>query len=147
HLFRNDNGKFVDVTDESGIVDRSGQGLGVVAADLDDDRKVDLLVANDQSANFLFHNLGGLRFEEVGGPPGVARHEDGTFQAGMGVTLGDLDGDGRPDLAVTNFYNEGTTLYHDLGKGLFADWSDATDVLRASRFLLGFGVSFLDADN
>jgi thioredoxin-like negative regulator of GroEL len=147
HLFRNDNGTFVDVTDESGIVDRSGQGLGVVAADLDDDRKIDLFVANDQSANFLFHNLGGLRFEEVGGPSGVASNADGTFQAGMGVTLGDLDGDGWPDLAVTNFYNEGTTLYHGLGKGLFADWSDATGVLRASRFLLGFGVSFLDADN
>ncbi len=66
HLFRNDGGRFVDVTAEAGIVDRDGRGLGVVAADLDDDGRIDLFVANDMTANFLFRNLGGLRFEEIG---------------------------------------------------------------------------------
>ena len=116
HLFRNDGGRFVDVTAEAGIVDRDGRGLGVVAADLDDDGRVDLYVANDTTANFLFRNLGGLRFEEVG-----ARRRawpatpTAGYQAGMGVACGDLDGDGRPDLAVTNFYGESTTLYRNLG--------------------------------
>ena len=59
HLFRNDGGRFVDVTTEAGIVDRDGRGLGVVAADLDEDGRVDIFVANDSSANFLFRNMGG----------------------------------------------------------------------------------------
>ena len=58
HLFRNDGGRFVDVTREAGIVDLDGRGLGVVAADLDDDGRVDLFVANDMSANLLFMNRG-----------------------------------------------------------------------------------------
>ena len=66
HVFRNDDGRFVDVTAEAGIVDRDGRGLGVVAADFDGDGLTDLFVANDSTANFLFHNLGGFRFEEVG---------------------------------------------------------------------------------
>ncbi len=53
HLFRNDGGRFVDVTAEAGIVDHNGRGLGVVAADLDDDRRIDLFVANDTTANYL----------------------------------------------------------------------------------------------
>ena len=54
------------MTAEAGIVDRDGRGLGVVAADLDDDGRIDLFVANDMTANYFFRNLGGLRFEEVG---------------------------------------------------------------------------------
>src|SRR5262249_36397883 len=72
HLFRNDGGRFVDVTTEAGIDDRDGRGLGVFAADLDDDRRVDLFIANDMTANFFFRNLGGFRFEEVGLSAGLA---------------------------------------------------------------------------
>ena len=147
HLFRNDGGRFVDVTAEAGIVDRDGRGLGVVAADLDDDGRVDLFVANDTTANFLFRNLGGLRFEESGLASGVAANAAGGYQAGMGVACGDLDGDGRPDLAVTNFYGESTTLYHNLGRGLFADQTAAAGPAAPSRYLLGFGIAFLDANN
>ncbi len=106
HAFRNERGRFVDVTAASGIVDRDGRGFGVVAADLDDDGRIDLFVANDSTANFLFRNLGGFRFEEVGHEAGVAANAGGGYQAGMGVACGDLDGDGRLDLAVTNFYGE-----------------------------------------
>ncbi len=53
HVFRNDGGRFVDVTEAAGIVDRDGRGLGVVAADLDDDGQIDLFVANDMTANYL----------------------------------------------------------------------------------------------
>ncbi len=93
-----------------GIVDPDGRGLGVVAADLDDDGRLDLFVANDMTANLLFRNRGGLKFEEIGHAAGVACNADGGYQAGMGVACGDLDGDGRPDLAVTNFFGESTTL-------------------------------------
>ena len=146
HLFRNDGGRFVDVTREAGIVDTHGRGMGVVAVDVDDDGRVDIYVANDQSANFLWRNLGGFRFEEVGHVAGVAASGSGGYQAGMGVGCGDVDGDGRPDLVVTNFYDEGTTLYQNLGQGIFNDRSEAFGLLSATRARLGFGIAFLDAN-
>ena len=134
-LFRNDGGRFVDVTEEAGIVDRDGRGLGVVAADLDGDGRVDLYVANDMTANFLFRNRGGLRFEESAATSGRGRRRpSGGYQAGMGVACGDLDGDGRPDLAVTNFYGESTTLYRNLGGGFFADRTAAVGLAAPSRY-------------
>jgi tetratricopeptide (TPR) repeat protein len=147
HVFRNDSGRFVDVTLQGGIVDRDGRGLGVVIADLDDDRHPDIFVANDMTANFLFHNLGGFRFEEIGESAGVGSSGEGGYQAGMGIACGDLDGDGRPDLAVTNFYGESTTLFVNLGDGLFADRTAACGLRVSSRYVLGFGAYFLDANN
>jgi thioredoxin-like negative regulator of GroEL len=147
HLFRNDSGRFVDVTAEAGIVDRDGRGLGVVVVDLDADGRLDLFVANDLSANYFFRNLGGLRFEELGAQSGLAGNASGGYQAGMGVACGDLDGDGRVDLAVTNFYGESTTFYQNLGGGLFADHTSSIGLALPSRFLLGFGAAFLDANN
>ena len=147
HLFRNDNGRFVDVTKEAGIIDRDGRGLGVVAADLDGDGRTDLFVANDMSANYFWRNLGGLRFEEAGHLAGLAGSGDGGYRAGMGVARGDLDGDGLIDLAVTNFFGESTSVYRHLGSGMFAERSDSSGIGAASRPLLGFGVAAFDADN
>src|SRR5262249_17705416 len=141
-LFRNDRGRFVDVTAGSGIVDRDGRGLGVALADLDADGRVDLFVANDSSANFLFRNLGGMRFEETAHAAGVAGNASGNYQAGMGVAAGDLDGDGLIDLAVTNFFGESTTFYRNLGGGLFTDATSTVGLAVPSRHLLGFGVAF-----
>ncbi len=148
HVFRNEFARrFVDVTHEAGMDEREGRGLGVVAADLDGDSLVDLFVANDTTANFFWRNLGGFRFEERAHLAGLAANAAGGFQAGMGVACGDADGDGRPDLAVTNFYDESTTLYANLGDGFFADRSAAAGLAAPTRFRLGFGISFLDANN
>jgi tetratricopeptide (TPR) repeat protein len=147
HAFRNDGGRFIDVTAEAGIVDREGRGLGVVAADLDDDGKVDVFVANDLSANYYFRNLGGFRFSEQAEEAGLAASAEGAYLAGMGIACGDLDGDGRLDLAVTNFLNQTTTLYHNHGGGLFSDRSAATGLAAATRSFLGFGLAALDANN
>jgi tetratricopeptide (TPR) repeat protein len=147
HAFRNDGGRFVDVTAESGLAETGGRGLGVVAADLDDDNRVDLYVANDGTANYLLRNKGGFRFEEVALEAGVAGSASGGYQAGMGLACGDLDGDGRPDLLVTNFYGEGTTYYRNLGQGLFADRSGASGLGLATRYLLGFGIALADVTN
>jgi hypothetical protein len=118
-----------------------------VAADLDDDGLIDLFVANDGSADYLFRNLGGFRFEEVAHTSGTAGNAAGGYQAGMGVACGDLDGDGRPDLMVTNFYGEGTTLYRNMGAGLFTDASSTSGIGLASRYLLGFGIALADVAN
>jgi tetratricopeptide (TPR) repeat protein len=147
HLFRNDGGRFVDITAASGLAEAGGRGLGVVAADLDDDDRIDLYVANDGTANYLFRNQGRLHFEEVALEAGVAGSASGGYQAGMGIACGDLDGDGRPDLLVTNFYGEGTTYYQNLGQGLFADRSSASGIGLATRYLLGFGIALADVSN
>jgi hypothetical protein len=147
HIFRNDAGKFVDVTRAAGFVDPDGRGLGVLAADLDDDNRIDLLVANDMSANYLFRNKGGFRFEEIAFAAGVAANSSGGFQSGMGVACGDLDRDGRPDLAVTNYYGESTTLFRNLGNGLFADCTAAAGLAGPTRCVLGFGIAILDVNN
>jgi len=147
HLFRNDGGRFVDATEEAGIVDPDGRGLGVVAADLDGDGLVDLFVANDTTSNLFFRNQGGLKFVEQAMESGLAASAAGGYLAGMGIACGDLDGDGLVDLAVTNFYGESTTLYHNHGGGLFSDRSAAAGLARATRYVLGFGLAALDADN
>ncbi len=147
HLFRNDGGRFVDVSAEAGITDSDGRGLGVVATDLDQDGRIDIFVANDMSANFYFHNLGGMKFEESAHRAGLACNADGNYQAGMGIACGDLDADGRPDLAVTNFLGESTTFYRNMGHGLFSDATTAVGLKAPSRLLLGFGAIFLDVNN
>ncbi len=147
HLFRNDGGRFVDVTVGSGIVDREGRGLGVIAVDGNGDGKIDIVVANDATANAYYKNLGSLKFEEVAFETGVACNSEGAFQAGMGIAAGDLDRDGLLDLAVTNFYGESTTFFRNLGSGMFADQTAAAGILAPSRFLLGFGIAIADANN
>lgn len=147
HLFRNDKGRFVDLTDAAGIVDRDGRGLGLVASDLDSDGLMDIYVANDGTANFYYHNLGNWKFEEMALAAGLAGSEEGGFQASMGVACGDYDNDGKPDLVVTNFYGECSTVYQNLGNGLFRCRTTSTGVGLASRFLLGFATAFGDFNN
>ena len=149
HVFRNDGGRFVDVSARAGVcsADRDGRGLGVVIADFDGDGRSDVYVANDMTANFLFHSLGDFRFEEIGESAGVASGGEGGYRAGMGVACGDANGDGRPELAVTNFYGESTSLFVNLGGGLFGDRTAASGLAAPTRYVLGFGASFLDADN
>ena len=147
HLFRNDGGRFVDVTAQAGIVDPNGRGLGVIAADLDDDGWIDLFVANDTTANYYYRNKGGMEFEEIATSAGVACNAVGAFQAGMGTACGDVDGDGLPDLLVTNFYGESTSFFKNMGKGMFADQTSTIGLATPSRFVLGFGIALFDANN
>ena len=136
-----------DVSREAGITTPAGNGLGVAIADWDDDGRLDIFVANDQTPNTLFRNLGGLRFEEVAASWGLAYNESGNLRAGMGVAVGDYDEDGRVDLLVTNFYEEGSTLYRNAAPGRFVVETSQARLLAPSRSKLGFGAGFLDFDN
>ncbi|MGC8642041.1 MAG: FG-GAP-like repeat-containing protein [Isosphaeraceae bacterium] len=147
HLLRNDGGRFVDVTAQAGINDADGRGLGVLATDFDGDGKIDIFVTDDMSANMFFHNKGNMRFEEEAQIAGLAGNAEGGYQAGMGIACGDLDRDGRPDLAVTNFFGESITFFRNLGGATFADLSLRVGVKAPSRFLLGFGAVFFDGNN
>ncbi len=148
-LYRNVNGKrFVDVTRELGIAaSEGGYGLGVVAGDFDVDGWPDVYVANDTTANHLWHNIRGQRFEDVALWAGVALSDSGQGQAGMGVDTADVDGDGRLDYVVSNYSEEYNTFYRNLGEGLFEDRTLAAGLADDSYALLGWGVKFADLDN
>ncbi|MFO0950219.1 MAG: VCBS repeat-containing protein [Isosphaeraceae bacterium] len=72
------------MTEQAGIVDREGRGLGVFASDLDGDGRTDLFVANDTTANYFFINEGGMKFREAGLESGLAANASSGFLAGMG---------------------------------------------------------------
>ena len=141
------NGAFTDVSAPAGIASQRGNGLGVVVADYDDDGWPDVFVANDSVPNFLYHNQGRGVFKEVALPSGVAVANDGKSRAGMGTDAGDYDGDGRLDLVVTNHEFETTTLFRNLGRGLFADATTESGIGPATLPFVGFGVVMFDYDN
>jgi hypothetical protein len=147
-LFRNNgDGTFRDVTDEAGLGRTDGHGFGVVAADLNDDGLIDLYVANDKDPNFLFLNRGGGVFEDVTLTSGAGLSERGQAQAGMGVDAEDIDGDGLPELFVTNFAGEPNTLYQNLGAGSFLDVTTLKGLAVDSIPWVGWGCALADFDN
>jgi len=145
YLNRGD-GTFTDATRSAGLVETSGKGLGVVAGDIDGDGDDDLYVANDDTPNLLWRNRGRGTFEEIGQVAGVALSEDGIPQAGMGTDLADYDGDGRPDLFVTNLAEESNELYRNDGDGAFSNRTSESGLGPPSLLMLGFGTFFFDAD-
>jgi hypothetical protein len=141
------DGRFVEATDEHGLSDHSrAYGFGVVATDYDDDGFVDLFVANDSNPNFLYHNRGNGRFENVGLTAGVAVNGDGRAQAGMGADAGDYDGDSRMDLVLTTFAHDRYTLYHNVDNRHFEDASMAAGIAGPTFVRMGWGAAFFDAD-
>ena len=142
----NRDGTFSDVSEAAGILKPGGRyGLGVVAADFDNDGWPDIYVACDMTPSLLFHNLHNGTFEERGAEAGVAFNFDGALQAGMGVAVADYDGDGRLDIAKTNFSGDLTSLFHNDDGKFFTDVSREAG-LKARQFL-GWGVAFLDVDD
>ncbi len=97
--------------------------LGVVAADFDNDGWPDIYVACDMTPSLLFHNQHDGTFEERGAEAGVAYNFDGALQAGMGVAVADYDGDGRMDIAKTNFSGDLPSLFHNDDGQYFTDVS------------------------
>ncbi|HEY7574766.1 MAG TPA: CRTAC1 family protein [Thermoanaerobaculia bacterium] len=147
-VFRNDgDGTFTDVTKGSGIEGSLGKGLGVVVTDVDADGKPDVYVANDTTMNFLFHNLGGMKFEDVSLISGAGVNSAGRAFGGMGVSAADMDADGRPDLMVANFEAEPNSLYRNLGEGVFEDAAGVSGFGPPAFNFSGFGLNPFDASN
>ena len=145
------DGRFESVSESSGIRASNGRGLGIVAANFDDEPGLDLYVANDLSANFLFLNRTPApgtspRFDERGILTGTAFDADARAQASMGIAADDMDGDGLIDLFVTNFFNESNTLYRQQHGDVFYDATREFHLRTSSLAMLGFGTQFLDAN-
>ncbi|HSR52222.1 MAG TPA: CRTAC1 family protein [Acidobacteriota bacterium] len=146
-LYRNlGDGRFQDVTESAGLaLETRYYGLAASWTDYDNDADLDLLVANDSCPNYLFRNDGQGRFSEVAMQSGVALNEDGNEQAGMGLALGDPDGDGWIDFLQTNFSDDKNTLYANQ-KGFFLDASYRWNVAEVAWQYLSWGTFFFDAD-
>jgi hypothetical protein len=148
-LFLNKHdGTFADITESSGLGAQNGKGMGVAVADYDGDGLMDIFVANDSVPNFLFHNLGHGKFEEVSLLAGVALNDDGRPVAGMGADFRDFDNDGRPDLIFTAMFNDTFQLFRNTGGSPpFDNVTARTGLATATRNLTGWGLGLYDFDN
>ena len=147
-LFRNNGDRtFTDVTDKAGLSRTDGHGFAAVAADLNGDGKTDLYVANDRDPHFLYLNNGDGTFRDISEESGAAFDVSGRAQAGMGVDAEDVDGDGQPELFVTNFANEYNTLYRNLGHETFLDATANLGLAVDSLPWIGWGCILADLDN
>ena len=146
-VYHNDGkGHFTEIAEKVGLA-RPAKGLGIAFADYDRDGHVDLFFANDSMPEFLYHNMGDGRFEEVGLNSGVALDGEGHSYAGMGVDFADYDNDGLPDLLVTDLASQMYALYHNNGDGTFTYDSYPSGIGPISLKHSGWGMRFLDYDN
>ncbi len=142
----NGDGTFTDVSEPAGILKPGGRwGLGVAAADFDNDGWPDIYVACDQTPSLLYRNLHDGTFEERGVEAGVAYNFDGELQSGMGVAAADYNGDGRLDIAKTNFSGDIPSLFKNEDGRFFTDVSPQAGL--GANHLLGWGVAFTDLDD
>jgi len=144
----NGHGAFTDATKESGLEDTAeAYGLGVLTSDLDGDGDIDIYVANDSNPNYLYRNDGHGHFTEIGVWSGAGVNIEGKAQASMGVDSADFDGDGIPDIYITNFARDSDTFYRGR-PGLYFDDITASLNLKPITYMpLSWGCSFLDYDN
>jgi len=141
------DGTFEDVSEVAGLCAvPAGFGLGVLTLDADGDGDTDVFVANDSTPNHLWRNEGGGKFVERGLEAGVSHDAEGRAQASMGIAAGDVDGDGREDLFVTNFSSEANALYMARVGGMFRDHSGRRGLVAPSLHRLGWGTGLMDAD-
>ncbi len=145
------DGRFADVTAESGIIASNGKGLGIVLADFDGSRRLNVFVANDTTACFYFVNRvdqpgGPLRIVEQGVQTGLAYDAAGNAKSSMGIAAGDANQDGRLDLFVTNFSRELNNLYLHQPGDVWVDSIRESGLAEAGYAPMGWGTQFLDGD-
>jgi len=147
-LFHNNgDGTFTDVSQKSGILNTTGcYGLTSLTADFDHDGWPDIYVACDSTASILYHNNHDGTYTDIGKKAGVAYNEDGSEQAGMGLSVDDFTHSGYQDIVKTNFSDDTPTLYLNRGDNNFDDVTYSAALGRIKNWL-GWGVQFYDFDN
>jgi hypothetical protein len=102
-LYRNDSGKYIDISEEAGIKGYSlGFGLGVVASDINQDGFVDLLVTNDYiEPDYLYINNGDGTFTDQ-----LSTKFQHISHFSMGADIADINNDGLPDIYTLDMLPE-----------------------------------------
>jgi enediyne biosynthesis protein E4 len=149
HLFHNNgDGTFTDVSVKAGVADKPGYyGFTSIFVDVNNDGKVDLLVANDSEPNYLYINRGDGTFDDQSYISGFALNKDGREIASMGLAVGDYMNNGLLDLLVTDFSDDFKALYHNDGDASFTDVADEAGISQMSVPFVGWGDGFIDYDN
>jgi enediyne biosynthesis protein E4 len=149
HLFHNNgDGTFTDVSTKAGVADANGYyGFTAIFVDVNNDGKVDLLVANDSEPNYLYINKGDGTFDDQSYVSGFALNKDGREIASMGLAVGDFLNNGLLDLLVTDFSDDFKALYRNDGDASFTDVADEGGISQIAVPFVGWGDGFLDYDN
>lgn len=145
-VFVNTDGRFEEKSESLGFAGSAAFSLGVMDGDFNQDGIVDVYVTNDSMPNALYISDGQGAWREQGVVAGVALSGRGREQAGMGIAAGDVDGDGREDLLVTNFSMESNALYRQVEPAMFTDTIGPSGMSGVSRRRLGWGASLMDVD-
>jgi enediyne biosynthesis protein E4 len=146
-LYRNNgDGTFTDVSESSGISKVQGHySMTATTMDYNNDGWPDIYVACDSTASTLYRNNRDGTFTDVALEAGCAYNEDGNAQAGMGVAVGDYNGDGLLDIFKTHFSDDLPALYRNSGRDFFTDASRAAG-FEHTRYV-EWGTGFADFDN
>jgi len=149
HLFHNNgDGSFTDVSVKAGVSDkRHYYGFSSTFVDIDDDGKVDLLVTDDSSPNYLYLNNGDGTFQDASFYSGFALNQDARETAAMGLAVGDYTNNGRLSLYTTTFSDDYKTLYRNDGDANFVDVTPKMGIAEATYPFLSWGTQFFDYDN
>ena len=149
HLFHNNgDGTFTDVSQKAGVADKNSYyGLTAVFVDLNNDGKLDLVVADDSTPNYLYTNKGDGTFQDDSYASGYALNENGKETASMGIAIGDYLNNGLLDLYNTVFSDDYNPLYRNEGEATFTDVSYPSGIAETTIPFLGWGDGFLDYDN
>lgn len=141
------DGTFENVSLQAGIAQQVGKGMSIAFADYDQDGFPDVFVTNDKVPNFLFHNLGNGKFEEVALEAGVALPDHGKGVSAMGTDFRDYDNDGLPDITFAALAGETFPLFHNQGKGWFRDMTYRSRMGPLSNRRSGWSVGLFDFNN
>lgn len=142
----NGDGTFTDVSEKSGIAKVTGRySMTAIVTDYNNDGWTDIYIACDSTASTLYRNNKDGTFTDVSLESGTAYNEDGNAQAGMGVSIGDYDNNGFPDIFKTHFADDLPVLYKNSGREFYEDASRLAG-FDHTRYVQ-WGTGFADFDN
>ena len=149
HLFHNNgDGTFTDVSEKAGVSDKEHYyGFTGTFVDINNDGKVDLIVTNDSSPNYLYINNGDGTFEDQSFYSGFALNQNGVEQAGMGLAVGDYTNNGLLDLYTGTFSDDYKPLFRNKGDAAFTEISPRIGIAAPTYPFLTWATEFIDYDN
>lgn len=149
HLFHNNgDGTFTDVSEKAGVSDKDHYyGFSSTFVDVNNDGKVDLIVADDSTPNYLYLNKGDGTFEDASFASGFALNQEARDTASMGLGVGDYLNNGKVDLYTTTFSDDYKTLFRNEGDGNFSEITPQMGIAEVTYPFLSWGTEFIDYDN